>query len=122
VGGVVRTARKGAGSRRAARQRMPRKKGQKKGVGKHATGQRKVSGASLRAMEQRAAPPPAARAAAAAAPAAAAAAPAAQPAQFVVGMAVEYESATHKKWILTVVDGVQPDGLLVLVERPVRPL
>eukprot|EP01043_Picozoa_sp_COSAG02_P105266 COSAG02_NODE_41267_length_396_cov_0.922559_1_plen_64_part_01 len=48
-----------------AADRMPRKKGQKKGVGKHATGQRKVAGASLRAVEQRAAPPPAAPAAAA---------------------------------------------------------
>jgi hypothetical protein len=34
------------GGSRRARQRMPRKKGQKKGVGKHATGERKVVGAT----------------------------------------------------------------------------
>ena len=34
---------------------MPRKKGHKRGAGKHATGQRKSKGASLRVVEQRAA-------------------------------------------------------------------
>ena len=40
--------------------RMPRKKGHKRGAGKHATGQRKGKGASVRVVEQRAAAAPAA--------------------------------------------------------------
>ena len=95
---------------------MPRKKGHKRGAGKHATGQRKGKGASLRVVEQR----DAAAAPAAAPPAAPAAEVGASAAQntYVVGMAVEYESVTHKKWILTLVDRIDPDGKLVLRDRP----
>ena len=44
---------------------MPRKKGHQRGAGKHATGQRKGKGASLRVVEQRDADAAAAPAAAA---------------------------------------------------------
>ena len=49
----------GAGAKGVAcsGKRMPRKKGRKLGAGKHATGQRKGKGASVRLVEQRAAAP-----------------------------------------------------------------